>query len=104
MAPQHRTAVLLWIFPFLASVLLLATLIPHAQAQRTPEHAITYFQNQPVRLFFFDDSSVRSCIRSWHVCAKLVFAMVVSLIGRTSCAIFETTLTREYICRDNITI
>ena len=48
MAPLHRTAVFLW------SLLLLTGLVI---AQRDPESAVSYFQNTPARLFFFDDTT-----------------------------------------------
>lgn len=50
MAPSHRTAVLLWAVLVWAGVL--------ALAQQEPESSVTYFPNQPARLFFFDDSAV----------------------------------------------
>lgn len=48
MAPLHRTAVFFW------SLLLLTGLVI---AQRDPESTVSYFQNTPARLFFFDDTS-----------------------------------------------
>ncbi|KAL6301716.1 hypothetical protein BKA93DRAFT_738184 [Sparassis latifolia] len=48
MAPHHRTAILLW------TVLSLLYLLP-VYAQQ-PESSVSYFQNLPARLFFFDDT------------------------------------------------
>ncbi|KAI0750610.1 Oligoxyloglucan reducing end-specific cellobiohydrolase [Irpex lacteus] len=48
MGPPHRTAVFLW------SLLVLASFVI---AQREPESTISYFQNLPARLFFFDDTT-----------------------------------------------
>lgn len=45
-----RTALVLWLFHFLSGFL--------AVTAQEPGSSITYFPNQPSRLFFFEDSSV----------------------------------------------
>lgn len=51
MAPPHRTTA------FLLYVWALILYLPLALAQN-PEHSVTYFDNLPARLFFFDDTRV----------------------------------------------
>lgn len=49
MAPMHRTARWLWTL-----LLLLASFV---FAQSEPVHTVTFFQNLPAKLFFFDDTT-----------------------------------------------
>ena len=57
MSPLHRTAGLLWI--------VLACLGVLTFAQQDPESAVTYFPNQPSKLFLFDDSTVSGACGLW---------------------------------------
>lgn len=68
MAPLHRTAVFLWTLLVLALVLVV-------QAQ-DPEHTISYFPNDPARLFFFEDKTV--CFLGTFLCV----AFLIISIGR----------------------
>ena len=52
MAPAHRTTA------FLLFLLGLLLCLPLGYAQ-VPESQISYFDNLPARLFFFDDTTVR---------------------------------------------
>ncbi|KAK7677436.1 hypothetical protein QCA50_019549 [Cerrena zonata] len=48
MAPLHRTTMLIW------SLFLAIFFLNNVNAQ-DPQHTVSYFENLPARLFFFDD-------------------------------------------------